>query len=349
MSVVLDNLRVPIVLAPMAGGPSTPPLASAVARAGGFGFLAAGYLTPEHLAMDIAALRGDVDAFGVNLFVGGPHTGVESAVSAYAARISAEADAAGIELGTPRSDDDAFDDKVALLESDPVAVVSFTFGIPPSEVVGRLRAVGIEIWVTVTSPEEALAGLAAGADVLVLQGIEAGGHRAVFVDDATQSDLSVLALIELVRGVTDRPVVAAGGMMTGAGVAAVLVAGAQAAQLGTAFLCTPEAGTTAVQRQATAGDGPTVLTRAFSGRTARAINNRFALQYGDGAPSAYPEVHHLTSPLRAHGRQVGDADLVNLWAGQGHRLVRTEGAGELTTALWEEAVHAMTSASSRIA
>jgi nitronate monooxygenase len=224
-----------------------------------------------------------------------------------------------------------------LLRRSEVPAVSFTFGIPPAEAIESLHSAGSEVWLTVTSPAEARLAVNAGANALVVQGVEAGGHRGVFVDDDSQSDLTLLAALQLIRAETDLPLIAAGSIMTGAGVAAVLVCGARAAQLGTAFLRTPEAGTSDTQRAATLGDNPTVLTRAFSGRTARGIRNRFHDMHGAYAPRAYPEINHITAPLRAHGREIGDPDLINLWAGQGHALARSEPAGELTLRLAAEA------------
>jgi nitronate monooxygenase len=201
--------------------------------------------------------------------------------------------------------------------------------------------------VTVTSPQEAAQGAGLGADALIVQGVEAGGHRGVFRDDESQSDLTLLAALQLVRDTVELPLIAAGSIMTGAALAAVLVAGASAGQIGTAYLRSTEAGTSPAQRAATATDIPTVLTRAFSGRLARSIVNRFHTDHGAEAPAAYPEVHHLTSPLRAHGRQAGEADLINLWAGQAHRLATERSAEEITRHLAGEARQAISDAAAR--
>ena len=345
---VLEGLGVPIVQAPMAGGPSTPALAAAVARAGGLGFLAAGYLDVERLQRDVAATRAEADRFGVNVFVGRGEPAEPALVWAYASRLRAEAERAGVALGDPRFDDDAVEAKIEVLRDDPVAVVSFTFGVPSRDVVAALRSAGSEVWLTVTSPDEAHQAASAGADALIVQGVEAGGHRGVFVDDDAQSDLTLLAALQLVGATVDLPLVAAGAIMTGAAVAAVLVAGASAAQLGTAYLRTPEAATSDAQRAATATDTPTVLTRAFSGRSARGIRNRLHALYGDDAPRAYPEVSHLTAPLRAHGRAVGDAGLINLWAGQAHALAEALPAEELTRRLARDARDALARGAARV-
>jgi len=329
-SSVLESLAVPIIQAPMAGGPSTPALAVAVGRAGGLGFLAAGYLTPERMQQDITTTRAQIDRFGVNVFVGGGKPANPEIVQAYAAHLRAEAERAGVELGQPRFDDDRFDERIDMLRREPVAVVSFTFGIPPKRAIEQLRAAGSEVWLTVTSPHEARQASAAGADALIVQGVEAGGHRGVFVADDSQSRLTLLAALQLVRAAVDLPLIAAGSIMTGSAHAAVLVAGASAGQIGTAYLRAPEAGTSDAQRVATATDAPTVLTRAFSGRLARGISNRLHSEYGKDAPRAYPEVNHLTAPLRAHGRAVGDPGLINLWAGEAHSLAESLPAQEIT-------------------
>jgi nitronate monooxygenase len=350
MSALLAALQAPIVLAPMAGGPSTPALAAAVNRGGGLGFLAAGYLSTERLADDLQATH-DLTAqpFGVNVFVGGGSPADPRRLEAYAQRLAGEAQRAGVTLGQPRFDDDSFADKLGLLRERPVAVVSFTFGLPPRQSVDALHDAGSEVWLTVTSPDEAMAAVATGADALIVQGIEAGGHRGVFVDDDDQSELTVLAALQLIGARVDRPLVAAGSIMTGAALGAVLVAGASAAQLGTAYLRSAEAGTSPAQRAATATDTPTVLTRAFSGRLARGIANRLHREHGAHAPRAYPEVHHLTSPLRGHGRTTGDSDLINLWAGEAHGLAQELSAEEITRRLADEARQAVTAAGRRLA
>ncbi|KAF0848147.1 nitronate monooxygenase [Nocardia caishijiensis] len=332
---VIESLRVPVVAAPMAGGPSTPELVAAVSAVGGFAQLAAGYLSTEAVAAQIAATRSLTSRpFGVNLFAPGPVT-EPAAYAEYLAELGAE-----FPLGTPAHDTDGWADKIDLLVADPVAVVSTTFGCPTAVEIDRLHAVGTEVWVTVTAPDEARIAIDAGADALIAQGAEAGGHRATFLDDPAADPvdpIGLLSLLQLLTATTDRPLVAAGGIVTGAGVAAVLAAGAAAAQLGTALVRCPEAGTNAVHRGALGSTEPTMLTRAFTGRRARGIRNRFLLDHTANAPAAYPEIHYATAPLRAAGRSAGNADQVNLWAGQTHSLTTGRPAGELVTTLWAEA------------
>jgi nitronate monooxygenase len=330
-------LRVPIVQAPLAGGASTPALTAAVVQAGAFGFVAGGYQSPDALREDIRATRELTAApFGVNLFVPG-RAAEPASYSAYVAALGKEARHHGVALGEPRFEDDAWEDKLSLLLADPVAAVSFTFGCPPAELVARLQEAGSAVWVTITDPDEAERAAAAGADALVVQGIEAGGHRASFVDADDAGEYGLLALLELVGERTALPLVASGGIATGGAVAATLCAGAQAAQIGTAFMRCPEAGTAPAHRAALATRAPTRLTRAFTGRQARGIANRFLRDHSAQAPVAYPEIHHVTAPLRAAGRAAGDPEVLNLWAGQAHELARDLPAAELVATLAAEA------------
>jgi nitronate monooxygenase len=339
---ILKELAIPIVQAPLAGGPSTPALAAAVSNAGGLGFVAAGYRPPRVMMDDIAETRAQTRRpFGVNVFAPGPGPADAEIVRRYGAALKPEARRLGVELGQPRFDDDAFQDKIKALCDDPVPVVSFTFGCPPAGVIASLKRAGSEVWVTVTDAGEALEAEAAGATALVVQGTEAGGHRGSFLDRPAAADYSVLALLQLVGARVELPLVAAGGIGTGAAIAAVLAAGAAAAQLGTAFMRCPEAGTSAVHREALASSGATALTRVFTGRLARGIVNRLTREYEPEAPIAYPEVHHLTAPLRAHGRQSGDRDIVNLWAGQTHELARDAPAAQIVAELHRDAMDAL--------
>jgi nitronate monooxygenase len=320
---VLERIRHPIIQAPMAGGPSTVALARAVGVAGGLGFLAAGYLEPDALRAQIRELREATAApFGVNVFVPGPPTADPAALAAYLETVAGH--------GEPRHDDDGWTEKLAVLLEERPAVASFAFGCPAAGDVTDLRRAGVEVWVTVTSAAEARQAEAAGARGLVVQGAEAGGHRGGF-DDTTEP-VGLLALLRLVAACTQLPLVASGGVMDAAGVAAARAAGAVAVQAGTAYMLTPEAGTNPAHRERLASDAPTALTRAFSGRLARGIVNGFMTDHPD-APRAYPEIHHATSALRARAREQGDPDGFNLWAGQAHALAREQPAADVVRTL----------------
>ena len=316
--------ELPLVQAPMAGGPSTPALTAAVADAGGYGFVAAGYLSAEGLREAIATTRTLTGApFGVNLFVPSP-PGDPGDVARYAAALQPEVKRLGVALGEPRWEDDAYDAKLDVVELARVHLVSFTFGCPTPQIIERLHRAGLQVAVTVTSALEAQLAADAGTDLLTVQGTEAGGHQGSFADLAA-NHRPLLSLLAQIRETTDVPMIGTGGVMTGRDAAAVLGAGAIAVQLGTALLCTPQAGTSALHRQALL-DGrctDTILTRAYSGRFARGLVNRFALEHDGLAPPADPEVHHLTRPLRAAATQAGDASVPNLWAGTGWRQLTT--------------------------
>lgn len=313
------TLSRPVVVAPMAGGPTTPALVAAVCAAGGTGFLPGGYLTASQLENNLTALRDDLSArglpdapFGVNLFVPAPADRDRdgAAVDAYRAAL-------GEGAGEPRwDDDDHYAEKLRLLvEVDPVPMVSFTFGCPSADDVERLHAAGSSVGVTVTDEDEARAAVAVGADVLVVQGFDAGGHRGTHRAGTEPNHLDALALLPLVTGL-GLPVVAAGGVATSGDVRRLLEAGAVAVQCGTAFLRCPEAGTSAAHRALLATARGTTVTRAFSGRPARGLTNRFLTEHAD-APSVYPQVDHVTKPLRAAAAAAGDVDGISGWAGAG--------------------------------
>lgn len=349
----LRSLSEPIVQAPMAGGPSTPALAAAVGAAGGLGFLAAGLATVDAVAADIAALRGasGVRPFGLNLFARpSPPACGAAELSAFAASLADDERRYGVAAGAPAGGDDGYDEKIALAIDRRVPIISFTFGCPSALEIERLHEAGSDVWVTVTSPAEGVAAHAAGADVLVAQGIEAGGHQGTWDDAAAVDGLGLLALLRPLAAAVPLPLVAAGGLMDGAGIAAALAAGAVAAQLGTAFLRTPEAGTSAPHRDALAAMPPaaTRLTRAFTGRRARGIVNRFLEDHDDWAPPAYPEVLRITTSLRAAAGAAGDADGLPLWAGQAYPLARGLPASELVRVLGAEARAAAADAAARL-
>ncbi|MDI5968014.1 nitronate monooxygenase [Streptomyces sp. SL13] len=353
MPALTDLFTVPVVQAPMAGGASCPSLAAEVSEAGGLGFLAAGYKSAAAMTEEIERLRTLTSRpFGVNLFM--PQTGTpdRQAVEAYRGRLTGEAEWYGVELGDPYGPaDDAFDAKVAALTADPVPVVSFTFGCPDRAVLDAFGRAGTYTVVTVTSVAEARAARTAGADAVCVQGLEAGGHQGTHVDDPERdgTGAGLLTLVTAVRECVGLPVVAAGGIMRGGQVAAVLAAGASAAQLGTAFLVCPESGANALHKRAMTDPAfsHTELTRAFSGRPARGLVNRFLREHGGFAPAAYPALHFLTSGLRKAAAAKGDPQGMALWAGQGHRLARELPAARLVHTLAAELDAARSGAAGR--
>ncbi|MGP4022692.1 nitronate monooxygenase [Actinomadura sp. 3N407] len=325
--------ELPIVQAPMAGGPSTPELAAAVSDAGGLGFLAAGYKTAEAMRADITATRRLTSRpFGMNVFMPSPDEIDPAAVAAYRDRLAPEAERLGVSPGTPSARDDGYDAKIADLLDDPPPYVSFTFGCPGQDVIKAFQRRGAVVIVTVTTADEARR--ASAADALCLQGSEAGGHRGSFTN--TSGDpVPLRTLLQNVRAVTEQPLIAAGGLATASDIAGILDLGAVAAQLGTAFVRCPESGANPVHKAALADPRftSTAMTRAFSGRPARGLVNRFLTEHSAHAPAAYPDVHYVTSPLRKASVAQGDPDGVNLWAGESFRKATETPAARLVASL----------------
>lgn len=326
----------PIVAAPMAGGPSTVALASAVTDAGGFAFLPAGYLSPDAFAALLGDARAAGRPFGVNLFVPQPGAMPATDYERYRAALADDAAAHGVDLpAEPRHDDDAWPAKVDLLVAEPVPFVSLTFGLPPAGDVARLRAAGSRVLATVTTPAEARAAEEAGVDGLVVQGAAAGGHSGTFDPRRPISPAPTADVVRAVRAVTARPVVAGGGVDGPDAVRALLAAGAAAVAVGTLLLRATEAGTTPTHRAALADPAftETVVTHAFTGRPARALRNGFVDRHGASAPYGYPELHHLTRDLRRAAAAAGDPHRLHLWAGTGWRAARDRPAGEIVRGL----------------
>ncbi len=331
------GLTVPVLAAPMAGGPSTPELVVAAGRAGSLGFLAGGYKTPDTLAGQISAVRAAGVAFGVNLFAPNPVPIDPEEFRHYATALGPVAQAYGIDIADvePVEDDDHWAEKIALLRADPVPVVSFTFGLPDPAVVTALQGKGTYVIQSVTSAEEAKLAADAGVDALVVQAAAAGGHSATLTPDRIPQERPLTALLAEVRSVVSLPLIAAGGLATPANVGTAIGAGVAAAMVGTVLLRTPESGASAPYKAALADPArtETVLTRAFSGRPARALRNAFTDRFTDIAPAGYPALHHLTSPLRKAATAGGDPDGINIWAGTGFRHATTDPAGEVLTHL----------------
>ena len=332
----LADLSVRVVGAPMAGGPSTPALAAAVTNGGGIGFLAGGMLSAEDLADAILSARMLTSgALGVNLFV--PQQPVSSAeqLSHLAAALTQDAEHYGVALGQPRHDDDEWAAKLDVVCDLRPEVVSFTFGSPAEEQCRHLRRAGILSVATVTTVREAVIALCGGVDALVAQGPEAGGHRATFDALAAPSSARLDDLVTALVACVDCPVVAAGGVGTPEDVRRLRNAGATAVQVGTALLLADEAGTNPVYRAAL-GDPQftqTAVTRAFTGRYARALRNRFIDEHESDAIFGFPEVAMMTAPVQAAAVKLGDPHGVALWAGAAFRNAKTGSATDIVRQL----------------
>lgn len=338
MTFTFTELAVPVVAAPMAGGPSTPTLAAAVSNAGGLGFVAGGYRSPRQLADDITAARSNTSGpLGVNVFVPQPSNADMVLLDDYAELLEPLADYYGVELGRPRpGDDDCWAEKLEVVADLRPTVVSFTFGTPQPEDLEMLRGLRILTLVTVTSLYEAGIAIGHGADGLVVQGPGAGGHRGTFAPDVRPGAEPLDGLLEAIAAAHgDVPLVAAGGLSAAADVTRVLHCGAAAVQVGTALMLADEAGTNPVHR--TALQHPefsnTVVTCVFSGRYARSLENDFIRALDDGAPLGYPEVNHMTAPIRAAAVGCDDPHGTSLWAGVGYRAARPGAAADIVAAL----------------
>lgn len=338
----LTGVRHPLIQAPMAGGATTPELVAAACNAGALGSFAAATLSPAAMREGVAQVRALTDRpFNVNLFILDDPAPSEADV----ARAQARLDPLRAELGLPpggrpaRFCEDNRAQIETLLELAP-PVVSFTFGILDATTVARFHAAGCRVLGTATTVAEALAWQAVGADMVCAQGCEAGGHRGTFLGDPQQSCLGLLALLPQVVAAVTIPVIAAGGIMNGRGIAACLLLGAQAAQLGTAFLCCPESGIPSIWKEQilAARDDSTCLTRAFSGRLARGITNDFMRRLAavEHEVPAYPVQNALTGDIRQAAVRQGRSEYLSLWAGQGAGMARTLPAGELVSVLMEE-------------
>jgi nitronate monooxygenase len=345
---LLERLGVslPIVQAPMAGT-ATPRMAAAVTNAGGLGSMGFAAVDAAGARSMIEALRGQTNgAFNVNVFCHRPATADPVRERAWLAALKPEFERFGAE--PPAAIGEIFTSFLAnpdmldlFLETRPT-VVSFHFGLPPAATIARLKAAGIVLFSTATNLDEAQAAVAAGVDAIVAQGYEAGGHRGVFDTKAPDARLGVMTLTRLLVSKIPRPVIAAGGIMDGAGIAAVLDLGATAAQLGTAFIGCPESSADAYYREALLGAGAaaTEMTGLISGRPARVLSNAFTALKDSVLASVtapdYPIVYDAGKALNAAAKAKGDGRYGAQWAGQGAPLARAMPAAELMAILAAE-------------
>ena len=347
------GIEYPIVQAPMAGGPTTAALVAAVSNAGGLGSLGAAYLSPEKLREEVREIRTLTERpFNVNLFVPAPFEADPSRIERANGLLAPYREELGIRSqGMPSSFEESFDDQLAVVIEERVPVFSFTFGAPSPDLAGRLKENGTTVVGTATTVSEGLRLEAEGVDVIVAQGSEAGGHRGTFLGAFGDALVGTMALVPQMVDAVSVPVVAAGGIMDGRGLAAALVLGAGAAQMGTAFLACEESGAHPEFKRAIleAAEDETAITRAFSGRAARGIKNRFLVEVGaheeDLAP--YPVQNALTRDVRAAARKQDRPEFMSLWAGQAPRLARRTKAAELVRETVEEAESALSSATGR--
>jgi nitronate monooxygenase len=336
----LVGVELPIIQAPMAGVQGSA-LALAVAGAGGLGSLPCAMLGPDALRTELAAIRAQTDRpVNVNFFCHTPPNPSPEREAAWRAALRPYYE----ELGLDRSSIAAgggrapFSHESAdVLDEFRPAVVSFHFGLPPADLLARVRGWGAKVFSSATTVEEARWLEARGVDAVIAQGVEAGGHRGMFLADDLTTQVGTLALVPQVVQAVKVPVIAAGGIADARGVAAALALGAAGVQVGTAYLLCPEATTSAVHRAALKSEAArhTALTNVFSGRPARGIVNRVVRELGpvSAAAPAFPLAATALAPLRAKAESLGSGDFSPLWSGQNATGCKEVPAARLTREL----------------
>jgi nitronate monooxygenase len=336
----LLDISSPIIQAPMAGGGDTAKLVSAVSGAGAIGFIGASYLTPEQIVERGREIRRQTSRpFGINLFAPLPAPVAEEAAVAQAMeRIAPYFEELGLPLPTvPKVPASNFNDLLAASLETDASVFSVAFGLLPPGAVQQIKQRGMLVAGTATTVKEAQGLVDQKVDAVIAQGSEAGGHRGTFAVPFESGMIGSMALIPQVVGAVPVPVIGSGGIMDGRGIAAALALGASAVQMGTAFLTCEEAGIAPAYKDAIlqSTEEQTQVTRAFSGRPARGIQNRLLLDYQDRPDSIlpFPLQNTLTRPLRAEATKQNRAEYLSLWAGQGIRMARRTSAAELVKQL----------------
>ena len=335
------NITYPIIQAGMAGS-TTPELVAAVSEAGGLGTIGAGYMSPDALKSDIRAVQRQTTApFAVNLFVPEKVTVSDDDVAQMQAWLKPYRDAFDLQAPAVDLASNAFHEQLDVVIETGIRIVSFTFGVPEPDVCARLKAHGVVCIGTATSVVEAIVNEAAGMDMVVAQGSEAGGHRGCFLEDTPS--IGTLSLVPQCADAVDIPVIAAGGIADGRGLVAGLALGADAVQVGTAFLTTDESGAHDAHKSAilNALETDTVLTRAFSGKSARGIRNAFieTMATYPGAIPPYPVQNQLTSSIRKAAAQNNKTAWMHMWCGQSPRLTVQQRAHDVIAKMVADASH----------
>ncbi len=337
----LLNIQLPIIQAPMAGGPTTPELVAAVSNAGGLGSLGAGYLDPEEIRKIIIKIKSLTDKpFAVNLFIPEPHHATKQQMQLMIKtlkklypKFAREINPVFAPFVFP------FAEQLQVIIAEKVPVFSFTFGIPAAQWIKKLKLAKIKLMGTATNLPEALALQKAGIDVIAAQGCEAGGHRGTFLGRAEEALIGSFALIPQIADHTKVPIVASGGIMDARGILAALILGATGVQMGTAFLACTESGAHAKFKKTILQNKQdnTVLTRAYSGRLVRAIKNKFttAMEAYQKQILDYPIQNSLTRSLRAAAAKKGLTDIMSMYSGQAAYLSQDLPAAELLRRLDE--------------
>ncbi|MEI3612334.1 NAD(P)H-dependent flavin oxidoreductase [Pseudogracilibacillus sp. SO30301A] len=325
----LFNVEYPIIQAPMAGGITTNSLVSAVSNAGGLGMIGAGYMSPEQLRSQVKELKLQTENFGVNLFVPNDFSLVEHKIQAANEALVSVQEKYKLEKNTSIPTKESFlenyFEQIKVVVEEKIPVCSFTFGVPTKSIMNDLKRAGISTVGTATTVQEAIHIEQLGMDAVVAQGYEAGGHRGSFLKDKQRS-IGVMSLVPQIVDHVSIPVIAAGGIMDGRGLAASLCLGAKAVQMGTAFLVTEESGANHIHKEAIlqAVEEEIVETRAFSGKYAQGIRNQYIdimMEFEEDLPE-FPIQNALTQPMRKAAAKNKDKGYMSLWAGQSPRLAK---------------------------
>lgn len=328
------GIRVPIIQAGMAGKTTNPQLVAAVSNAGGLGTLGAGYMAPEAIRTHIRAIRALTEKpFAVNLFIPQESQAFPEQIERTKQMLQPHLQKLGISSWPPRVHQHDFEKQVAVLIDEKIPVFSFTFGIPAPTIVEQFKRNGTYLIGTATTTQEAIALEKAGMDAMVAQGSEAGGHRGTFQCSANQAMIGTMALIPQVTEAVQLPVIAAGGIMDGRGIAAALALGAAGVQMGTAFLTCLESTAHPKHKEELlkSQDTSTSITKAFTGKEARGIRNEFmqSMASVEHDLPPYPIQNDLTAPIRKKAEELGNSSYMSLWSGQGASLCQEKSAEAL--------------------
>ncbi|MCF3944344.1 NAD(P)H-dependent flavin oxidoreductase [Oceanobacillus alkalisoli] len=330
------GITYPIIQAGMAGGITTPELVAAVSQAGALGTLGAGYLTPVKMRDTIQKIKQRTDQpFAVNLFVPENPDFSQKKVSQANDWLEGIRQELNMEepAQSPEINNDNFQGQIEVLIKERVPICSFTFGLPSREIVQRLKNADITLIGTATTVDEALANEERGLDMVVMQGSEAGGHRGTFLGDFEMSMIGTIALVPQAKDYVSIPIIAAGGIMDGRGALAAFILGAEAVQMGTAFVTTKESGAHPLYKQAIreSSEDKTAITKAFSGKPARGIHNMFMKNFDKVEQQLpdYPIQNELTKGIRKEAAKQNRPEYLSLWAGQHPRSSTEKHAKEL--------------------
>ncbi|MFV8827336.1 NAD(P)H-dependent flavin oxidoreductase [Alkalihalobacterium sp. APHAB7] len=342
------NIKLPIIQAGMAGGPTTPELVATVSNQGALGTLGAGYMTPEDMRTAIHNIRRLTDQpFAVNIFIPEPVELEEQKVFEMSHTLQPFYEELGIKQPTlPPEWGAQFEQQMKVIIEEKVPVFSFTFGILDLHWVKQLKANGTKVIGTATTVKEAQLLEEIYVDAIVAQGSEAGGHRGTFSCQAEDAMIGTIALVPQMVDSVNVPVIAAGGIMDGRGLLASLSLGASGVQMGTVFLPAIESGANPVYKKSLmkATEEDTTVTVKFSGKAARGLKNAFIARLSDVSDIQvpnYPIQNALTQPLRKEAAKQGKAEWLSMWAGQGLRLAQSEGAGQIIHRVMEQASHTL--------